>query len=147
MLLGVKSGVSSLIKNNRELIGKVHILENRIRLYKLWNKENVAHNTKVWRQKLENTKNAFAACESKYKRQISQLQQDLRNQKQTYEAALDKIFTDNQNSMLLNAKTKTHYNEIDISKALSLKFISERAYNLVRDVWRLPLPTSMTLRT
>jgi len=97
----------------------------------------------------QDKKNAqnFRITKEKYLKQIAELKVMLQNQKMKYESILDKMFTPNQKSMLLNEKSKTCYTNIDISKALSLKFISQRAYDYVRDIWNFPLPSSRTLRT
>jgi len=83
---------------------------------------------------------------NKYLKQIQELKSILDTQKMKYETVLDNIFTPTQKSMLLNRKSKTHYTNLDISKALSLKFISQKAYEHVRDVWKLPLPSLRTLQ-
>jgi len=39
-------------------------------------------------------------------------------------------------AILMDEKSKTRYKDVDISRALTLKFISQRAYDLVRDIWQ-----------
>jgi len=117
-----------------------------MRLIKKWNREKLKIFQQTWKHKIKKNAHNFRIKEEKYLKQITELNAELQNQKMQYESILDKMFTPGQKSMLLNEKSKTHYTNIDISKALSLKFISQRAYDYVRDIWNLPLPSSRTLR-
>lgn len=139
------------VQNNRQVkkistSDKLQILENRIRTMKKWNrvKANVVKNS--WRNKMAKMSERCMIEKNKYLKQIQELKSILDTQKMKYETVLDNIFTPTQKSMLLNRKSKTHYTNLDISKALSLKFISQKAYEHVRDVWKLPLPSLRTLQ-
>ena len=111
-------------------MNQVHALENRIRLIKLWNRENIVCNTKMWKQKMNQKVKAFKIKEANYKQEIDRLKRSLQTEKETYENILNRIFTPCQKSMLIDGKSKTRYKDLDISRALTLKFISQRAYGL-----------------
>ena len=138
--------MSERIPQNETLANKLHVLENKIRLIKLWNRESIASNTKKWKEKLNKKVMAFQIKEMRYKQQILQLRENLQREKETYETILNRVFTPSQKSMLMDEKSKTRYKDVDISRALTLKFISQRAYDLVRDIWLIPLPCQRTQR-
>ncbi len=58
---------------------------------------------------------------------------------------LKKIFSKEQIQLLIGRK-KVNWTSNDIAKALSVAAISKKAYETIRDVWHLPLPTARTLR-
>lgn len=57
-----------------------------------------------------------------------------------------KMFTPGQIKLLLNNKSKTRWGNEDIASAISLRSISPKAYNYLKDVKKHPLPGMSTLR-
>jgi hypothetical protein len=55
-------------------------------------------------------------------------------------------FTAQQIRLITNQKTKTHWSEEDISKSLCLRSKSISAHELVRNSWKIPLPSASTLK-
>jgi len=58
---------------------------------------------------------------------------------------MTKIFSKSQQQLLKGAE-KVKWTSMDIAKALSVAVISKKAYETVRDVWKVPLPSPRTLR-
>jgi len=58
---------------------------------------------------------------------------------------MTKIFSQSQQKLLMGEK-KVKWTSADIAKALGLAVISKKAYETVRDVWKIPLPSPRTLR-
>lgn len=64
-----------------------------------------------------------------------------------HHSLLRKFFTDGQIRMLCDDSKKwIHWNDVDISRALTLYSISKKSYTFLRDTWNYPSPSVSTLK-
>jgi len=73
---------------------------------------------------------------STLRRQLNAVQQKVH--------AMNRLISPAQKKILLGKK-KTRWDDKDVIKAMTLKSTSKKAYKLVREVWKIPLPSDSTI--
>ena len=101
-------------------------------------------------------KNTISTLQGRLKLQALELKLMRQKQKNSVRVGLNRetrticrnvktVFSENQLRMLGSYK-KVKWNENEIAKSLSLVAVSKKAYELVRSIWKIPLPGTSTLR-
>jgi hypothetical protein len=109
-----------------------------------------ANTIKLYQKKVTFWKTKFTGKKTSLTSAVKELRV-VRNQSRSLSAThvkqlLSKHFTPRQIDILTSQKSKTHWAEEDISKALCLRAKSISAYEFVRTYWKIPLPSSATLK-
>ena len=73
------------------------------------------------------------------------LNQTKSEQNSTVSKALNGLFTPNQVKAIVTQNQISSWKEEDISKAVTLKSLSPKAFRFIREIWKIPLPSSATI--
>jgi len=102
---------------------------------------------KTWKTKYSNMKAKWTKKRDLLLQSRAEKSEVKKQVQRKIQQTVGKIFTPNQLKLLKNSKSKTHWKEEDVSKALCLRAKSPAAYEFVRSCWKIPLPCTSTLKT
>ena len=137
-----------IVQLSQKYIGLRTKLKSETKTLKL--KLNMNENiVKSYKKRIDFWKAKYKSNKFSLKGSTQTLDMIKKNQKKVSEQTIRKIFsrrfTNRQIKLLLNGKSKTVWNEEDISKSLCLRAKSISAYEFVRSIWKIPLPSVSTL--
>jgi Transposase protein len=143
---------SELAVLNKQIVRQeVKILKNKTQLDKLRTGKRAAVKNHAflensWRVKFRLARIEWRRKENIYLRTIASIKAGFSIKSKETQDKLSPILTTLQQRVLFQNKKKTHWTTTEISKAITLKAISRKAYEYVREVCSVPLPCVSTLQ-